>query len=510
MRDLPVTLGVRPFAEENRRWDRRLLNGSETTGGVIGSPNTEMNTFQNPATALPSPVVRQPGLSPSPPPEMVERANRAPEFNRTPPPVTTGAPGPNLPNLDQLRTGKSGEGFPAKTTAKPRSDDGDILPLLPCADCEGGGGGGDYYPPGDPRFSTARTWPGNQTGEQGVDLGSRNFNWAVTLLSLPGRAGLDLNLTLSYNSLVWTRDGSYIKYIADLGTPAPGFRLGLPTLQQRFYNSQTGMYAYMMVTSSGARVELRQIGQTNVYESADSSYTQLIDNGTSMLVRTSDGTQLTFVPTNDITTLGYRCVEVKDRNGNYLSATYDLNTGRTLTITDTLGRATSFNYPSGNLDTITQLWNGVPHEWARFEYQQQVVAPSFGGGLLVNGPNNQSVTVLTKVILQNLDSYSFDYNASTQYGTAFGQVNRINHNAQAPDNHLLAYTSYNVNSSSGQTECPRFTERHDWAQDWINGAEAITYYAVAGDGSWTKVTSPDWTIYKEYRARPAIPISPMI
>src|SRR5688500_16556925 len=29
---------------------------------------------------------------------------------------------------------------------------------------------------------------------------------------LPGRAGMDLNLTLFYNSLVWTKEGSYMKF----------------------------------------------------------------------------------------------------------------------------------------------------------------------------------------------------------------------------------------------------------------------------------------------------------
>ena len=46
-----------------------------------------------------------------------------------------------------------------------------------------------------------------------------------------------------------------MKFNADLGSPAPGFRLGLPTLQQRCFNPQTGSYAYMMVTPSGGRVE---------------------------------------------------------------------------------------------------------------------------------------------------------------------------------------------------------------------------------------------------------------
>lgn len=188
-------------------------------------------------------------------------------FDTTPPPSTTGAPASNLPNLDQVRNSK-----PADPKAKTP-----IQSNMMCADCDplGGGGGGGYYPAGDPNFSTARRRPVNETGHPGVNLGSRNFNWSASLLNLNGRAGLDLNLTLFYNSLVWTKDGSYIKYNADLGSPASGFRLGLPTLQQRFLNSQTGIYAYMMVTPAGGRVELRQVGSSNIYEAQDGSYTQL-------------------------------------------------------------------------------------------------------------------------------------------------------------------------------------------------------------------------------------------
>jgi hypothetical protein len=39
--------------------------------------------------------------------------------------------------------------------------------------------------------------PNNRKGTPGEDLLSRNFNWSLPLLSLPGRAGLDLGLALS-------------------------------------------------------------------------------------------------------------------------------------------------------------------------------------------------------------------------------------------------------------------------------------------------------------------------
>lgn len=403
-------------------------------------------------------------------------------FSTTPPPMLTSTPIQNLPNLDEARNAK-----PEQPSAK-----APIQANLPCADCDpyGGGGGATNYPSGDPNFSVARRRPINETGQRGVDLGSRNFNWSLPLLSLPGRAGLDVNLSLTYNSLVWTKDSTFMKFNADLGTPAPGFRLGLPTLQQRFLNPQTGIYAYLMVTPQGGRVELRQVGSSNIYESADSSYTQLdASNPNSLVVRTKDGTQLIFVPVT--INSEYRCIQIKDRNGNFISASYNSTNGHVLTITDTLQRIISFAYDaSDNLTAIRQSWNGVSHDWATFSYGQVYVAPAFGGGLAVNGPNNNYTTVLTQVNLQDGTYFTFNYNA------AFAQVNRINQ--YAADNHLLNYVSYNVSSASGQTDCPRFTERRDWAENWNDGNEAVTSYSVATDNSWAQQTSPDGTIAKDF------------
>ncbi len=133
-----------------------------------------------------------------------------------PAPVTT--PGMSLPNLEEARK---------EVTETPKTK----VPIesnLPCATCDpyGGGGGGTYYPTSDPNFSTARRRPINETGQRGIDLGSRNFNWSVPLLDLKGRAGLDLSLTLSYNSLVWTKDGSYMKFNADSRLAGSGLSSG--------------------------------------------------------------------------------------------------------------------------------------------------------------------------------------------------------------------------------------------------------------------------------------------
>ncbi|HLA12147.1 MAG TPA: DUF4214 domain-containing protein [Pyrinomonadaceae bacterium] len=185
-------------------------------------------------------------------------------------------------------------------------------------------------------LTTARVDRINQPGN---GLLSRDVSWSITLLSLRGRAGLNLGLGLSYSSLVWTRSGPYIYFDEDTGYPSPGFRLGFPTIQERYFDAQVGDNVYLLITSSGQRVELRQVGTSNIYEAGDSSYLQLTDNGTSLLVRATDGTQMTYAKFNT----QWRCTQIKDRNGNYLTVNYSWQ-GNLSNVTDTLGRVVNFNY----------------------------------------------------------------------------------------------------------------------------------------------------------------------
>ncbi len=446
------------------------LSGKVSSGGVVNASNALEKLHgaanQSPPFSPPGGIGQGGGSTTAPPPQ-----------------VTAGSIS-NLPDLDQARNAPSQQ--PSARIP--------IQSNLMCADCDplGGGGGGNNHPSGDPNFSTARTRPTNETGNEGVDLGSRNFNWTLPLLSLRGRAGMDLSLALAYNSLVWTKDAGFMKFNADFGSPAPGFRLGLPTLQKRWMNPETGTFAYIMVTPSGGRVELRQIG-VNTYESQDSTYTHLdASNPNALLVRTTDGTQFTFEPVN--VNDEFRCTKIKDRNGNYISASYNITNGHLLTIRDTLNRVIYFDYDTNNnLQAIRQTWaGGVSHLWATFEYVEVYVAPAFGGGLQVSGPNNTNTAVLSRVNLHDGTYFTFEYN------TAFAQVKRIKR--YAADGHLLSYTSYNVDSSPGQMDCPRFTEQRDWAENWNNGNEAVTFFSVAPDNSWAQQTAPDGTIYKEFFA----------
>jgi hypothetical protein len=92
---------------------------------------------------------------------------------------------------------------------------------------------------------------------------TRDANWSLPLLSLPGRAGLDLGLVLSYSSQVWTVSDPYIYFDEDNGFPSPGFRLGFPTVQRKIFDVQTAKNAYLFITGSGRRVEIRLLSAVN-------------------------------------------------------------------------------------------------------------------------------------------------------------------------------------------------------------------------------------------------------
>jgi hypothetical protein len=140
-------------------------------------------------------------------------------------------------------------------------------------------------------IAMAMTDPNNRTGEPGEDLLSRNFNWTLPLISVPGRAGLDLGFGISYNSLIWTKVGSTIQFDLDWGNPTPGFEMGFPTIQRAYTNTQAGTNAYLLIMPTGKRVEFRQTA-ANVFEAFDSTYLHLTYDPSLFIfiLRSTDGT----------------------------------------------------------------------------------------------------------------------------------------------------------------------------------------------------------------------------
>ena len=342
---------------------------------------------------------------------------------------------------------------------------------------------------------------------------SQNFNWNLPLVNLPGRAGLDLALTLSYNSLVWTRS----RVTPSRLTMTKAFLvLDFVSVFRSFNRCTTTLkwasIAFLLIGSDGSRTELRQVGTSALYEAGDSSH--LLLDASTMTLRTTDGTQLSYALTGN----EYQCTQIKDRNGNYITIDYT-PFGRIDKVIDTLGRQLKFNYDgSGLLLSITQIWNqGLPtqvtHAWATFTYVDTTIQTNFTG-LTVYGPGNgATIKTLSKVTLPDGSHSDFSY-------TSWGQVWKVSGFAGTA---LLNTRSYNLPGSpllatGPQVDAPRFTQRRDWTRYWngdtegspASSEEAVTTFAGPVSDTWTmpdgsqqtgmrvQLTSPDGILHKIY------------
>lgn len=345
--------------------------------------------------------------------------------------------------------------------------------------------------------TSARLDPFNAVG--GDNPISQNFSWGTGLAGLPGRSGMGAGISLSYNSLVWLKQTSgntnYMVFDPDNGFPGPSFRMGMPIIERKHFNSQTGKYGYLMITESGSRIEFRQVGSSSIYETADSSYTQLLDYGTSLVIRTTDGTQHSYQLIGN----QFQCVQIKDRNGNYITATYN-SFNRLSQITDTLGRVLVVNYDNnGNPLSVAQIYNGQQRVYATLGYDSININTSFSNSIVVGPTNNSQITVLKQVAFDDGSYYRFNYNS-------YGQVYQID--SYAADGHKLNHVKYNLENPGVQTDCPRFTQKEDYAENWMT---VTTQYSAPVSTSWmmpdtlqaetglmSKIAAPDGTEERIY------------
>ena len=335
---------------------------------------------------------------------------------------------------------------------------------------------------------TARTDVKYRTGTDGEDLFSGNYNWSLPIMGFAGRSGHDLGLTLSYNSTMWIRVGNTMVFDPDYNSASisPGFTLGLPTLAGPYLNTQSNKNCYQLILPSGRIIELRQLS-TGTFESGDSSFTRMtIETSGYMTVRTPDGTQFKYQSPSE-------CVEIKDRNGNLITITY--NGYRQIdTITDTLGRVFRFNY--GAYQTLESITLGVgftPRLIALFSYVDNTLYTNFSGLSLYNVSNGMTYPVLSQVYLPK-DNSTFIFEPST-----YGQVYEIRH---VPGGLERSKVRYNLPLTAAgfpaQSDCPRFTQRTDTAYEWsTSGVNTGFQFTTQGTDIVGQVTAPDGTVYKE-------------
>lgn len=123
-------------------------------------------------------------------------------------------------------------------------------------------------------------------------LGSTSYNKAIPVLHLAGRNGLDVNLTLFYNSRVWTKDvnsTNKFTFNADRDWPAVGFRMGFGTLEM----APDDIHSFIFTEPDSSKHLFKLLSGT-LHNSLDSTYMQY-DSSTKVLTY-KNGVQVTFQP----------------------------------------------------------------------------------------------------------------------------------------------------------------------------------------------------------------------
>jgi len=282
--------------------------------------------------------------------------------------------------------------------------------------------------------------------------GSQSYNYVIPILSLPGRAGMDLNLNLYYNSRVWDVDtvNGTVTFNADRDFPSYGFRLDFGYLEYDVANDQ-----YILTERDGTKHALPNSGG---YNSTDGTYINY--NSVSKVLTYKNGTTVLYAPF-PITANLFRPTQIKDTNGNYISIAYGGDFDQQISsITDTLGRVINFHYTSHQLTSIDQLIGGSTHTYATFLWTQK-----YGGsnawrnftGLAVTGAPDTSTTplnVLASCTYANQTSYTFTYGD-------WAIINRIdNLSASASPVIHRSYVSYNYPSAAtALSDAPTYTQQ---------------------------------------------------
>ena len=175
--------------------------------------------------------------------------------------------------------------------------------------------------------------------------------------------------------------------------------------------------------------------------------------GGNLLVAGADGTTYTFlsVAAGNAGAGTLRVSSVEDRNGNQENFAYSASPSTAFTITDTLNRsvisASGFGITGDTIST-SGLVNPFTLTWAtatsNFSISSvQVHGPPSGSCWTPAGPSNTTDNVVTKLLLPNGQSYTF------QYDSSYGQVNKIIY----PSGGYVSY-SWGLNSLSASIYFP--------------------------------------------------------
>ncbi len=380
--------------------------------------------------------------------------------------------------------------------------------------------------------------PRNQRGETpGKPKENSNFSIAAPVISVPGRAGLDLNLSLSYNSRVWTKMGGDISYDMDKDPVAPGWGIGFGKLihfagggivqfdgsgSKKFFAGSVKIESNRKIfegqSNDGSFIKARSVlngsvinGQT-CYNAANATYLKYPDGSTIGYTAwyatggcITEGSPITMVPTS-----------VVDKHGNVMNIFYHApQDGRFINyIKDTLGRIYTFNYTQiGGKHYLTSITApGLPdpntsvvteRTFVRLNYKDHTLAYNFDGLNPKVRDDNNSIKVLSAIYYPSTNT-GYWFGDSDSY-SPYGMIRKVEEQrgmsfnsstgsiAPSPIVSRCRVYSYPENTTASIPDVPEYTTVTETWDGMPNpSSPAITTYAVDWDANprTTTITLP--------------------
>ncbi len=313
-----------------------------------------------------------------------------------------------------------------------------------------------------------------QDGGLSVTPGSGQVVYSESLVSIPGRAGMDLGVSMIYQQPKYTRTDGVLDYrVYPFSNMGNNWSLDLPWMNDTYVYVGNGQRYVItwgnegniseFVNHLGSQFALRDVvkGGYHYYELLTSSGMKYQFNHTSPYQLEQISDLKNYNPANSVSTVPYNCINLTytGSSPNYVlssmtesglgcSISFTYTSGKLSKITRPDGQPVSFSYTGSNLIS----WSDPKSRVTTFNYSSTY-------GLLdgVTYVSGGKVTLTFTRYLATTDTYSYFVTKETILNGTTNQIRKTNFNYKLVDGNVIFCTMANLNEANSLQGSTEFT-----------------------------------------------------